>query len=277
MIHHYTSINTLALILETKKIRFTRLDCFDDMLEAKSIQGIDFGNRLFASCWTKAEESIPQWYMYGTQLSGVRLSFPPDDLFTWHELKGGRKVEKNGREIGLNIIEPLDAPYSLEDIYGYGYSLVPEINMRKNFLRDIEYVDNLEETLEELKKKITGDNEIKNIEGNFSDFGFHKSSVWSFQNECRFILNVVKFLPDLKVSDDEFINFYERRGHLEPLEIRNIDLPYNPNVLDSLLVTLGPSATKADEIIVRSLLEKYAPHSRLEFSSLSGKIRNVYR
>ncbi|MBD0176078.1 hypothetical protein IAF53_20450, partial [Acinetobacter baumannii] len=50
--------------------------------------------------------------------------------------------------------------------------LLNMINKRENFLRDIEYVDNLEETLEELKKKITGDNEIKNIEGNFSDFGF---------------------------------------------------------------------------------------------------------
>ena len=80
MIHHYTSINTLALILETKKIRFTRLDCFDDMLEAKNIQDINFGNQLFASCWTKAEESIPQWYMYGVQLSGVRLSFFSDDF-----------------------------------------------------------------------------------------------------------------------------------------------------------------------------------------------------
>ena len=65
--------------------------------------------------------------------------------------------------------------------------------------------------------------------------------------------------------------------HLKPVEIRNIDLPYNPNALDNLLVTLGPSTTKADEIIVRLLLEKYAPKAQLKTSNLSGKIRNVLR
>lgn len=277
MIHHYTSIGTLALILETKKIRFTRLDCFDDMLEAKSVKGIDFGNQLFASCWTKAAESIPQWYMYGSQLSGIRLSFLPNELFTWHQLQGGRKVERNGKSAGMNITLPLDAPYSLDDIYGYGYSLVPELNMKQRFLRDIEYVNNLDEILEEFEKRITIENGITTVEGMSSDFGFHKSSTWSFQEECRFILTANHFLQNLNVTDDHFFDFYMQSGNLNPVEIKNIDLPYNSNALDNLLVTLGPSTTKADEILVRSLLEKYAPKAQLKSSNLSGKIRNVSR
>lgn len=276
MIHHYTSINTLALILETKKIRFTRLDCFDDMLEAKNIQDINFGNQLFASCWTKAEESIPQWYMYGVQLSGVRLSFFSDDLFTWHQLQGGRKVERNGKSAGMNISLPLDAPYSLDDIYGHGYSLVPEVNMKQRFFRTIEYVNNLDGILEEFEKRITIENGVTTITGMSSDFGFHKSSAWSFQEECRFILTAQNFLKN-DATDDHFFDFYMQGDHLKPVEIRNIDLPYNPNALDNLLVTLGPSTTKADEIIVRLLLEKYAPKAQLKTSNLSGKIRNVLR
>lgn len=277
MIHHYTSISTLALILETKKIRFTRLDCFDDMLEAKSVKGVDFGNQLFASCWTKADESIPQWYMYGSQLSGVRLSFLPDELFTWYQLQGGRKVERNGKSAGMDIHLPLNAPYSLDDIYGYGYSLQPEVGMRQRFLRDIEYVNNLDEILEEFEKRITIENGSTTIKGTPSDFGFHKSSIWTFQDECRFLLAAKNYPMSLNVTDDEFFDFHRKGDHLKPVEIRNIDLPYNSVALDNLLVTLGPSTTKADEILVRSLLEKYAPTAQLQSSNLSGKIRSVSR
>lgn len=277
MIHHYTSINTLALMLETKKIRFSRLDCFDDILEAKTFRNIDFGNQLFASCWTKAEESIPQWYMYGSQLSGVRLSFPHNDLFSFYQFQGGRSVERNGSTFGVDFLQPIDAPYPLEAIYGSGYLLIPEVNMKLNFLRDIEYVDNLDVAFAELEGRITKEGKNTTIHGVLSDFGLHKSSIWSFQNECRFILNAQNFPMHQEVSDDDFFNHFNNRDNLKPLQIRNIDLPYNPQALDQLVVTLGPSATKADEIIVSSLLEKYAPNSKLEVSKLSGKIRNVIR
>lgn len=277
MIHHYTSVNTLALILETKKIRFTRLDCFDDMLEAKSVQGIDFGNKLFASCWTKANESIPQWYMYGSQLSGIRISFLPDDLFIWSQLLGGREVKKNGKSVGMNIPLPLDAPYSIEDMYGYGYSLVPEVDMKQRFLRDIEYVDNLDVILKEFENRISTTNGVTTINGMSSDFGFHKSSTWSFQEESRFILTAANFPQRLNVTDDHFFDFYMQGGHLSSIKVKNIDLPYNPNALDHLLVTLGPSTTKADEIIVTSLLEKFAPKAQLKRSDLCGKIRNNFK
>lgn len=277
MIHHYTSVATLALMLESKKIRFTRLDCFDDILEAKTFRNIDFGNQLFASCWTKAEESIPQWYMYGSQLSGVRLSFPKNDLFSFHQLKGGRRVERNGATFVIDFPIPLDAPYPLEAIYGSGYLLVPEVNMKQDFLRDIEYVDNLSVAFAELEGRITKEGQNTTIQGVLSDFGLHKSNIWSFQNECRFILTAKNYPMHQEVSDDDFFNHFANGEHLKPIQIRNIDLPYNPQALDQLVVTLGPSVTKADEIIVNSLLEKYAPNSKLEVSKLSGKIRNVIR
>ncbi len=33
-VYHYTSIETLALILKNKSIRFNRLDCVDDLEES---------------------------------------------------------------------------------------------------------------------------------------------------------------------------------------------------------------------------------------------------
>jgi len=47
VIHHYTSIDTLALILASGKLRFNRLDRVDDMREAQRHSGIDFGKYFF--------------------------------------------------------------------------------------------------------------------------------------------------------------------------------------------------------------------------------------
>lgn len=61
-IHHYTTIDNLALILESKKIRFTRLDLLDDI---KEVAGLDnpiekIDKSIFISSWTEDnEENIP--------------------------------------------------------------------------------------------------------------------------------------------------------------------------------------------------------------------------
>lgn len=52
-IYHYTSVETLAMILASHKLRFNRLDRVDDMREAQKHKGIDFGKYFFASCLLK--------------------------------------------------------------------------------------------------------------------------------------------------------------------------------------------------------------------------------
>ena len=72
-IHHYTSIETLALILKYKTIRFNRLDRVDDMEESMYGSGptkIKLGQYVFVSCWTKDDlENISLWKMYKRQLA----------------------------------------------------------------------------------------------------------------------------------------------------------------------------------------------------------------
>ena len=76
IIHQYTSIDSLALILKNKTIRFKRLDKMDDIEEAAlSNAGIHLGGFMFVSCWTFNEiESIPLWRMYTPTTKGVRIS-----------------------------------------------------------------------------------------------------------------------------------------------------------------------------------------------------------
>ena len=61
LIHHYTNIESLALILKSKKIRFNRLDRMDDLEEGRvEAQGIPVAKYTYVSCWTEdEEESIP--------------------------------------------------------------------------------------------------------------------------------------------------------------------------------------------------------------------------
>ncbi len=61
IIHHYTNIDVLALILKNRTLRFNRLDRVDDPEESNFISnGVNLGPYTFVSCWTEAkEESIP--------------------------------------------------------------------------------------------------------------------------------------------------------------------------------------------------------------------------
>lgn len=75
-IYHYTNLESLALILKNKTIRFNRLDKVDDIEEgnAESL-GVRFCKYVFVSCWTEnPEENIPLWKMYGGDFGGVRIS-----------------------------------------------------------------------------------------------------------------------------------------------------------------------------------------------------------
>jgi hypothetical protein len=85
-IYHYTDIDTLALILENRTIRFNRLDRVDDVSEGNAFEKIKLQEFFFVSCWTyDTQESIPQWHIYTNEMSGVRLRFPKK-LFNWKKV-----------------------------------------------------------------------------------------------------------------------------------------------------------------------------------------------
>lgn len=82
IIHHYTSINTLSLILKYQTIRFNRLDRVDDVSEAKFYGKYELGKFLFVSCWTDSNvESIPLWHIYTDKMRGVRISLESDWMY----------------------------------------------------------------------------------------------------------------------------------------------------------------------------------------------------
>jgi len=109
IIHHYTDITSLALILNSKKIRFTRLDKVDDITESKYYGHYNLSNYIFVSCWTYSEdESIPQWKMYTNNMKGVMISFP-EDFFK-------KKMVTSGIRNGIHIYGEAETYFDTSDL-----------------------------------------------------------------------------------------------------------------------------------------------------------------
>lgn len=74
VLYHYASLDTLALILHNRTIRFSWLDKVDDPQEQRSADSQNLGKMKLVSCWTSSdEESIPMWREYAGAECGVRI------------------------------------------------------------------------------------------------------------------------------------------------------------------------------------------------------------
>ena len=102
-VYHYTSLSALAMILHSKRIRFSRLDTLDDIRETAGIPAI-LPYHLYVSCWTLDEkENIVLWDMY-TRTRGIRIQLP--------------KVFYNNYNIGLpehNLLKEYLYPLPLDE------------------------------------------------------------------------------------------------------------------------------------------------------------------
>ena len=129
-IYHYTSIQTLALILRNKKIRFNRLDKVDDMEESIYGSGPNrtkLGIYAFVSCWTKSEKENPAlWKMY-TDYKGVRIGLDAMPFKTYKAKDGFTSF------------------FQEEMNFGSDYFILSFCNEAK--LHDVIYVDNPEEEI----------------------------------------------------------------------------------------------------------------------------------
>ena len=145
IIHHYTNIDVLALILKYRTLRFTRLDQVDDPEESNFVSnGVNLGPYTFVSCWTEIkEESIPMWKMYTKGKWGVRLSFVKEGLFrTYTDDENFRHNGLVSANLGapIQFLFPTDVRWK-QTKYTPPF-LTPDYD-RCKFYRKIEYVDDV--------------------------------------------------------------------------------------------------------------------------------------
>lgn len=95
--------------------------------------------------------------------------------------------------------------------------------------------------------------------------------MWSFQGECRFIL---KLLPISVI--DQFGKKHLAEDLMQTLSFEQdyFDIELDQEMLDNIIVTLGPTSTESDRIIVHLLLKEYTKNGKILISSLTGNIKS---
>lgn len=183
IIHQYTSIDSLALILKNKTIRFKRLDKMDDIEEAAlSNAGIHLGGFMFVSCWTFNEiESIPLWRMYTPTTKGVRISLDKN-MFKKHIVtkEDSEKYHIQTNEESFSSIIPVAKMFTPQ------YTILNTFWNENFFYKKIEYTDDLNKIYNSLIQNNSND-----VSLNFENVGRFKHKHWEFQDECRFRLIIL--------------------------------------------------------------------------------------
>lgn len=270
VIHHYTNIETLAMILSTKSLKFNRLDCVDD-LEEGNIQsdGVKLGNYVFVSCWTEnAEESIPLWKMYAGGGDGIRISIDSDMFqdFLITDLNFPNGMKSQGFIVSKIPKEDFQRPE---------FFILPIFNNDgEMFYRKIEYVDDVGEYTNSIVQRTMTDESHANVEIAFAKVGKYKHKRWAFQEETRFAITIIPHNPLLVENPSDVSSVVMNALY------NNIQIPFTSyymhlkqEALNKMTITMNPAATKSQYIITEALCEKYAPGAIVKESSLAHNVK----
>ena len=233
-IYHYTSIETLALILSTRKIRFNSLGNVNDLNEAKTEDMADFGKYCLVSCWTKsASESIPLWNMYTPEMRGVRIGLPKD-IYMFD-----KSFDPNKKRYS-----PSSAPLPYPDFINVEYCDTSPIAIRQN------------------DGSVRGDG-----------LGMTKSRDWEFENECRFRLFLVPYdNTTTRYANLSEFNSSWKTGEKIKNSKQTCDFLLQSDIIETMELMLGPGAGEPERIIVEALAEKYGIGTK-QISKSSLRIR----
>ncbi|WP_342088127.1 hypothetical protein [Dyadobacter sp. OTU695] len=260
-IYHYTTIKSLALILNSKKIRFTRLDLLDDLSEIDGLTD-EFKTLFYVSCWTEdSEENISLWSLY-TDMKGIRLEFP-NYFFQSHYIEKG--------DYGYwGYTKDFISPLPIEKIRTDDYFIGNLTGEQDSFYVQVNYTSNHTK----LKtKSITTINDQTQVTPICNLLRF-KHPIWKFQNESRFFLMSVPLPPLQSFNGDRIEQMKSYQGIGLSNEHKFIDVDIDTAILNNIIVRLHPNCDYADKLIVESLLKMYSSNGEMENSNLDGIFRS---
>lgn len=270
-LYHYTSLETLALILSNKTICFNNLLYVDDVDESETQDMGNFGRFLYASCWTSDEkESIPLWNLYTPDMHGVRIKLPKFPFKKYSYKKGELFFE-----------EDVETYINMEKIYNEDkVSIVGTQPM----LIAVEYTDEQSKIFPKVRTLSSPDaverylnaKDMKEIEGikvsySFAELGKCKRTEWSFQKEWRYIFSIMPMglkecNPPTFQKHQEIIRRIEDKEYTPSYSRLFLDM--NESALENIEVLCGPKMSQAEKIIVKALLEQYCPNGKYQESKL---------
>ncbi|MDD4994291.1 MAG: DUF2971 domain-containing protein [Paludibacter sp.] len=256
-LYHYTSIENLALILNSKKLLFTNLKNVDDLSEGSSEDLESIGKYYFISCWTDLEEeSIPFWNMYTPQMKGVRIKMPIDFFKTY---KIDTDKIKGINEGIINSIVPQSEAFT-KDYW---------INIFEKFPQQVKYTNNKSELTPKVLKKSTEG--ISGIILDYEKLSLYKSEHWRFQSEWRYIIMIIPTTEEF--SDNIITKSFLSMSLGAEIPFNNFFAEFDEEKFKEMVIKLGPRHSEADKLVVESLIQRFNPTAKLEISDLYGKIK----
>ena len=231
-LYQYTSVENLKKIIESHKIRFTRLDCLNDPYEGFfQTDRIDLNYEdkrkwIYCSCWSaEKEENLPLWYIY-TKLNGVRF-----------------KMKTNMFCKDMKLKECKDTFIPISPIQHIKYTSSETIRSVQGPIK-IEYVNDLKQ----MSKNIVGSsNHGKNGQEfimhdiSLYEVGTRKLEHWKYENEWRY-----KICPYSEIHGSSGVISLEVASDLP----KYIDVPYLCEIEE---ITLGPNV----DVIAERKLKEY--------------------
>lgn len=268
-LYHYTSIETLALILANHTFRLTSLDQMDDLREKEAFDLKNAGQFCYVSSWTDDEtENIPMWKMYSSLSSGVRIKLKANPFKEFENTPSSisavthQTVTDNSNGSYLKSIIPI------ADMLKNGF-IAPGA-LGNNILHKVEYTSDSNKLYPKL---LTQDGDKFNIA--LGNLGKHKNIHWAFQHEWRYILLLMPL--NLNQAVDKSVQEFQTTSAKILLGQAKqafpfYDLTLDENAYAQMEITLSPKISAGNRLIINSLIEKYNPSAVLRESSLVGLI-----
>ena len=214
-LYHYTTVESLAMILKSRKIRLGPLTDMDDLQESKCDENYNFARFVFVSAWTEdGVESIPMWNMYAKMDRGVRIRLSGNPIADF-------EITREALALIGKIEGEFNPPFRVicpsEELYSAPYFPVPYV--KENILQKVVYTNDIEL----LKPRILNKTETNGVSLKIGELGKYKSKSWDFQKEWRFKvwINPVGF-KDMTELNVEAVNMVLKRmtDDLLPLPIK---------------------------------------------------------
>lgn len=272
-LYHYTSLDTLALILTNKTISFNTLLNVDDIEEAETSDLGLFGKFVYVSCWTDdAAESIAMWQMYTPNMHGVRIQMPSFP-FKRHHYKAGTYhfkedvstfineksvYEENKASIVTDLPKLIPVTYTTDD------TLIHPV---------VRQGATLAECSDLINRKLAG-NQNRNVNYDLSKLGKYKNDVWSFQKEWRYWISMSPWgLQEAEnATMQKHIEFAKRlEDPMTKPPYERFFLELSDEAVARMEVVFGPRMTEAEKILAKHLLRGCGLDGKWRDSSL--KIR----
>lgn len=268
-LYHYTNIETLALILKNRTIRFNSLDKMDDLQEQQTADINNIGQFCYISSWTDdSEESIPMWNMYASLNQGVRIKLRKNPFKTYKnyakDLEKFQFITTSESDDSL----PIYTNIPLVEMFDKGF-YTAQI-MKDDLLYKVEYTSDKNK----LYPRILNDN-AESFTLEIGLLGKYKNIHWKFQNEWRYILNIVPLnlnQPVAKSIQDFLLIANKMRLGLEKQPFPYYDMTISDEAFNEMEITLSPAISNGNRVIVENLIEKYNHSAKLEDSCLLGLI-----